>query len=86
MSTKPTSRPRKVLAVNKMQLRLLLGRADGAPLPATTWRRWYRNQRLPEQLNMTDTEFSRRQWFYQDHLSVLMRVIGFDENDLNELG
>ena len=76
---------RKLFAVNKNQIRQLLGRGDGLPMPPSTWRRWWRDHQIHEKLQMSETEFSKAQWFYLERYEALKAVIGFDEGDLAEL-
>lgn len=86
MPTQQATRPqRKLFCISKYQIRLLLGRGEGIAMAETSWQRFWRLHNLPEQLGMSDDEFSRRQHFYLEDFRKLKTIIGFDDVDLFDL-
>jgi hypothetical protein len=65
--------------VNKNQLRSLLG------ISPTTWRRWWREQKLHIQLGLTESEFNQRHHFYLKEYDTLKSIIGFEDADLKDI-
>ena len=78
-------RQRRLFCINKYQLRLLVGRAEGQPMPTSTFSRWWREQKLNEVLNMTELEFCRAHWFYCERYQLLKEKVGFEDEDVLSL-
>ena len=73
---------RKLFAVTKAQLRVLLCPTEGGQISNTTFWRLCKKWALAEKLGMTPDEFRRTRVFYFDYYEKLKTVIGFTDNDL----
>lgn len=76
---------RRLFAISKQQIRLLVGRSEGQEMPTTTFSRWWRRHRLNEVVNMTETEFRKAHWFDLDQFDKLKIHIGFTDEDVLSL-